>query len=65
MRTVDTGRGQNKGNLRIEQEKKKHHSINKIYSLKNLKLVWEKYKRSTGVDNVTIADFTANRENLL
>jgi RNA-directed DNA polymerase len=53
---------------KLGQKQKVHSLIDKVYSRKNLELAWEKVKKnrgSAGIDDVTIAQFEARKEDYL
>jgi RNA-directed DNA polymerase len=68
--TEETVEQQDPHALRGKQGKKQkvHSLIDKVYSRKNLELAWEKVKKnrgSAGIDDVTIAQFEARKEDYL
>ena len=70
IRTEDAGKGQAPPASKTRQGKKRkvHSLIDQVFSRKNLELAWEKVKKnwgSAGIDDVTIAQFEARKEEYL
>ena len=69
-RTEDTGKRQDPPASKTRQGKKRkvHSLIDKVFSRKNLELAWEKVKKnrgSAGIDEVSIVQFEARKEEYL
>jgi group II intron reverse transcriptase/maturase len=69
-RTEETGKRQDPPASKTRQGKKRkvHSLIDKVFSRKNLALAWEKVKKnrgSAGIDEVSIAEFEARKEDYL